>query len=69
MAVNATINAGINFTIAAGNDKRDACDDLGGLHQESVVVGASTLNDERAYFSNFGGCIDLFAPGTNTLSA
>jgi cerevisin len=33
-----------------------------------VTVGASTLGDERAYFSNFGKCVDVFAPGLNILS-
>lgn len=35
---------------------------------ESVTVGASTLGDERAYFSNHGSCVDVFAPGMNILS-
>jgi cerevisin len=35
---------------------------------ESVTVGASTLGDERAYFSNYGPCVDVFGPGLNILS-
>jgi len=35
---------------------------------KAVTVGASTLGDERAYFSNHGKCIDIFAPGLNILS-
>jgi cerevisin len=34
----------------------------------AVTVGASTLGDERAYFSNHGKCVDIFAPGLNILS-
>lgn len=33
-----------------------------------MTVGASTLTDERAYFSNHGKCVDVFAPGLNILS-
>lgn len=33
-----------------------------------MTVGASTLGDERAYFSNYGKCVDVFAPGLNILS-
>ncbi|MCJ1244010.1 serine protease [Trapelia coarctata] len=69
MAVNATISAGIHFAIAAGNDNHDACDAVNGLPKDAIVVGASTLGDERAYFSSFGRCLDLFAPGLNINSA
>src|SRR5262249_12256599 len=34
----------------------------------ALTVGASSELDQRASFSNYGGCVDLFAPGTNILS-
>ena len=51
-----------------GNDNRDACNYSPAGADKAVTVGASTLSDERAYFSNFGKCVDIFAPGLNILS-
>ena len=51
-----------------GNDNRDACDYSPAAAEKAVTVGASTLGDERAYFSNYGKCVDVFAPGLNILS-
>jgi cerevisin len=55
-AVNAAVDAGIHFAVAAGNDNADSCN------------YSSTLADERAYFSNYGKCNDIFAPGLNIQS-
>lgn len=65
LAVNAAVKAGINFAVAAGNDNADACDYSPAASELAVTVGASTLGDQRAYFSNFGKCTDIFAPGLN----
>ena len=51
-----------------GNDNRDACNYSPAAAEKAVTVGASTLSDERAYFSNYGECVDIFAPGLNILS-
>ena len=51
-----------------GNDDRDACKYSPAAAENAVTVGASTLSDERAYFSNHGECVDIFAPGLNILS-
>ena len=51
-----------------GNDNRDACNYSPAGAENAVTVGASTLGDERAYFSNHGECVDVFAPGLNILS-
>jgi cerevisin len=67
-AVNRAVLAGLHFAVAAGNDNRDACDYSPAAAEEAVTVGASTLGDERAYFSNHGSCVDLFAPGLNIKS-
>ena len=48
-----------------GNDNRDACDYSPAGAEKAVTVGASTLGDDRAYFSNYGKCVDVFAPGTS----
>jgi cerevisin len=67
-AVNAAVDAGIHFAVAAGNDNADSCNYSPAAAANAVTVGASTLADERAYFSNFGKCNDIFAPGLNILS-
>jgi len=67
-AVNAAVDAGIHFAVAAGNDNADACNYSPASATKAVTVGASTLGDERAYFSNWGKCTDIFAPGLNIQS-
>ncbi|KAL2368197.1 cerevisin [Blastomyces gilchristii SLH14081] len=68
LAVNAAVDAGIHFAVAAGNDNADSCSYSPAAAEKAVTVGASTLADERAYFSNYGPCNDIFAPGLNILS-
>ncbi|RDI87021.1 hypothetical protein Vi05172_g3092 [Venturia inaequalis] len=68
MAVNAAVDAGIHFAVAAGNDNADSCNYSPAAAENAVTVGASTLADERAYFSNYGKCNDIFAPGLNIQS-
>jgi cerevisin len=67
-AVNAAVDSGLHFAVAAGNDNRDACLFSPAGAEKAVSVGASPLGDERAYFSNHGPCVDIFAPGLNILS-
>ncbi|PFH50460.1 hypothetical protein AMATHDRAFT_85772 [Amanita thiersii Skay4041] len=67
-AVNRAVDGGLHFAVAAGNDNKDACDYSPAAAENAVTVGASTLGDERAYFSNYGPCVDVFAPGLNILS-
>ena len=68
LAVNAAVDAGIHFAVAAGNDNADSCNYSPAAAAKAVTVGASTLADERAYFSNYGKCNDIFAPGLNIMS-
>lgn len=68
LAVNAGVEAGVHFAVAAGNENSDACDSSPAAADKPITVGASTLSDERAYFSNYGKCTDIFAPGLNILS-
>ena len=68
LAVNAAVDAGLHFAVAAGNDNADSCNYSPAGAEKAVTVGASTLEDERAYFSNYGKCNDIFAPGLNILS-
>ncbi|CAO1616693.1 unnamed protein product [Parajaminaea phylloscopi] len=67
-AVNGATAAGLAFAVAAGNENQDACNVSPAGAEGPVTVGASTIQDERAYFSNKGKCVDTFAPGLNILS-
>ncbi|KAJ7233714.1 peptidase S8/S53 domain-containing protein [Mycena haematopus] len=67
-AVNGAVDAGLHVAVAAGNDNRDACNYSPAGAEKVVTVGASTIRDERAYFSNHGRCVDVFAPGLGILS-
>jgi len=66
--VNRAVDSGIHFAVAAGNANKDACSYFPAAAEKAVTVGASTLGDDRAYFSNHGESVDVFAPGLNILS-
>ena len=68
-AVNRAIQAGVNVVVAAGNDNRDACGESPARVPAALTVGASAKTDARASFSNYGSCLDLFAPGDRIVSA
>jgi len=68
-AVDAAVAAGIHFAVAAGNENQDACNTSPAASQHAITVGASTITDRRAWFSNWGRCVDIFAPGKDILSA
>jgi subtilisin family serine protease len=61
---------GITVVVAAGNSNVDACTVSPGSNKVSALtVGATTNTDARASYSNFGACLDLFAPGSGIKSA
>jgi cerevisin len=66
--VNAAVAAGVHFAVAAGNDNADACNYSPAAAEKALTVGASAIDDSRAYFSNYGKCTDIFAPGLSILS-
>jgi subtilisin family serine protease len=68
-AVRRTIASGVSVVIAAMNDNLDACNATPARVAEAITVGATSNTDARASFSNFGSCLDLFAPGVNVFSA
>lgn len=67
-AVNAAVDVGIHFAVAAGNENDDACKYSPASASKAVTVAASSLLDEKAYFSNYGNCTDIFAPGVDIMS-
>lgn len=66
--VNRAVEFGVHFAVAAGNDAEDACEYSPAAASGPVTVGASTSADTMAYFSNFGKCVDIFAPGLDIKS-
>ena len=69
-AVDRAFNDGITVVSAAGNSNVDACTSSpGGNKASGLTVGATTTSDARASYSNFGACLDLFAPGSGIVSA
>lgn len=68
LAVDAAVDSGIHFAVAAGNDNADACNYSPAAANKAVTVGASALDDSRAYFSNYGKCVDIFGPGLSITS-
>ncbi|KAG5419142.1 SUB8 [Candida metapsilosis] len=63
LAVNAAIKAGLHVAVAAGNDDADACQYSPARAVGPITVGASNVGDAKASFSNWGKCVDVFAPG------
>jgi subtilisin family serine protease len=69
-AIRNSIAAGVVYVFAAGNSWTDGCNFTpGGQVREGINVAASAVDDSRAWFSNYGSCVDLFAPGSGILSA
>jgi subtilisin family serine protease len=62
-------NAGVVVVVAAGNDKKDACSYSPASVASAITVGATDIDDKQATFSNFGPCLDLYAPGVKILSS
>ncbi len=67
-AVTASLNAGIQYAIAAGNAGTPACNDSPGSTPGVITVGATSITDGFASFSNRGSCVALNAPGVNIKS-
>jgi Subtilase family len=69
-AVRGSLNAGVTYAIAAGNDQSNAALFSPQRVGEALIVGASEMNDAFAgWFSNFGPLVDLIAPGVEIVSA
>jgi subtilisin family serine protease len=68
-AVANTVAEGIPVVVAAGNENVDACTRSPAREPSALTVGATTSSDARASYSNFGTCLDLFAPGSSIKSA
>jgi len=69
IAVRNSVQAGVSYALAAANDDDDACAYTPARTAEAMTVGATADTDARAYFSNWGPCVDWFAPGVGITSA
>ncbi|MEU9085694.1 S8 family peptidase [Streptomyces sp. NPDC048357] len=68
-AVIRAVASGITFTVAAGNDGKDACAGSPARVPQALTVGATDAADRHAPFSSHGPCVDLSAPGVGVTSA
>lgn len=68
-AVTGAVNSGVTFAIAAGNSNANACNYSPASAPSAITVGASTSADARSSFSNYGSCLDIFAPGSAITSS
>lgn len=68
LAIEAAVSDGISVVVAAGNSADDACTYSPSSAQNAITVGATAGDDYIASFSNYGSCVDIFAPGYNIKS-
>ncbi len=68
-AVQKSVEAGVVHVVAAGNESTNACNGSPSREPSALTVGATDSGDQRAWFSNYGACLDLFAPGVDIESA
>jgi len=67
-AVNAAVDAGVVAIVAAGNNNGDACTLSPAGATKAFTVGATDATDSRATYSNWGKCVEIFAPGSDITS-
>ena len=68
-AVANAVAAGVTMVVAAGNSNANACNYSPASEPSAITVGATASTDARASYSNFGPCVDIFAPGSGITSA
>ena len=68
-AIERAVADGITMVVAAGNESTDACTKSPASAPSAITVGATASDDSRAYYSNIGACVDIFAPGSSIISA
>jgi subtilisin family serine protease len=69
IAVRSAVADGVVFVVAAGNSTANACQSSPAGEPLAITVGSTTSADARSSFSNYGSCVDVFAPGSSITSA
>merc|ERR1719192_3006395 len=67
-AVDAAVAAGVVVSVAAGNSNTDACGFSPAFVPSAITVGSTDATDSRSSFSNYGTCVDIWAPGSSVVS-
>ncbi|KEF33192.1 peptidase S8 [Deinococcus sp. RL] len=67
-AVNSAASKNLIMAVAAGNENQNACNVSPASAASAITVGSTTNTDARSSFSNYGSCLDIFAPGSNITS-
>ena len=67
-AVQRSIDAGVTYVVAASNNVADACGYSPASAPQALTVAATNRRDGQAWFSNFGSCVDVYAPGDSIVS-
>ncbi|MDW8478978.1 MAG: S8 family peptidase [Xanthomonadales bacterium] len=68
-ATNNLISRGVTVVVAAGNENQNACNVSPARVAAAITVGSTTSSDARSSFSNWGSCVNIFAPGSSIASA
>jgi subtilisin family serine protease len=68
-AIDGVVNAGVTVVVAAGNENIDACEFAPAFVPSAITVGSTDSRDARSWFSNYGSCTNIWAPGSEILSA
>jgi subtilisin family serine protease len=73
-ALRNSIADGVSYAVAAGNGNivgkaQDACKSSPARVSEAMTIGATSSNDQKASWSNYGDCVDWFAPGVSITSS
>jgi subtilisin family serine protease len=67
-AINNLANSGVFVAVAAGNENQNACNVSPASAASATTVAATTSSDAKASYSNYGSCVDLYAPGSSITS-
>ncbi len=68
-ALTNSVASGVTYAVSAGNSNTLACSQSPARAPAAITVGSTTSSDARSGFSNFGTCLDIFAPGSSITSA
>jgi len=67
--IDAAVENGVTVVVAAGNSNSDACNFSPAFAANAITVGSTTSTDSRSSFSNYGTCVQIWAPGSSVVSA